>query len=61
MNLEINHKNIKMIEVSFFQYLLCLNLHQICLVCLFIHKNNKKKKLYLKKLVKYDHPVMENS
>ena len=60
MNLEINHKNIKMIEVSFFQYLLCLNLHQICLVCLFI-KIIKTKKLYLKKMVKYDHPVMENS
>lgn len=49
MNLEINHKNIKMIEVSFFQYLLCLNLHQICLVCLFIHKNNKNKKTVFKK------------
>ena len=50
MNLEINHGNIKMIEVSFCQYLLCLNLHQICLVCLFIHKNNKNKKTVFKKI-----------
>ena len=50
MNFEINHKNIKVIEVSFFQYLLCLNLHQICLVCLFIHKNNKNKNTVFKKI-----------